>query len=561
MENKDKKTEEEGIGLVYQLAEAMEKNTRATSLMDSVNAKIGKMKDEIHTHDDYYNSLLAIGSKDPSHQFDSYSLDNDTLNWMLWTTLYSESWIFRRAIDKPAQDEVSPGICVRGIQNDELADRVYNQYEEHKQDFVELLSWGALYGGSVAVMMFDGIPLEEMDKPIDFRKINRDSKHLIRMYVTDRWYGCAPSYSNVVSNVNNIDFGKPMFYNISFADGRTFNIHHSYILRYEHRMAPKFIKNGQLSGWGYAEGAHILNELMRDDKLKASIQSLIDKSCIEIIKMQGMRGIFMGGDPNNNKQLQKRLDMVNWARNFNSLTFLDKDDDYQMNGFQGLNGLAQLLEQNMWLVSAALEMQGVLYGHLNNGFSGDEDAMQRYDQVLQSRKDAYVRPVIAKFLKVLYRVFGIEADVRFFFRSLIPEIQVKNKVDSISAFAGLMDTMMRSEYLTKENAAEAMKRFVEHGDIDFRIGKKEVLKQAAKAALDKSENIGAGMEMGNAGGGNGNTLDLGDLGSGNEAGAMPSAEGAVPAAGAEGGGGGGDLASLLGGIGGGGESAPSEGGE
>lgn len=61
--------------------------------------------------------------------------------------------------------------------------------------------------------------------------------------------------------------------------------------------------------------------------------------------------------------------MVNWGRNFNSLTFLDKDDEYQQNTYSGLAGLSDLLEKNMWLISAALEMQGVLYGDLKQGFS------------------------------------------------------------------------------------------------------------------------------------------------------------------------------------------------
>ena len=57
-------------------------------------------------NDDYGNSLLSIGNEDKSAEFTKYTFDNDTLNWWLWTTLYNDSWVFKRAIDKPAQDEV-----------------------------------------------------------------------------------------------------------------------------------------------------------------------------------------------------------------------------------------------------------------------------------------------------------------------------------------------------------------------------------------------------------------------------------------------------------------------
>lgn len=532
-----------GISLMYEIAEAYSKRDSMVSLADSVDSKTRKMMSSVKMNDDYYNSLLAIGSKDPSHFMDRYSLDNDTLNWMLWTTLYSESWVFRRAIDKPAQDEISPGIYLRGLQNEDVEEKIYEIFDDHKTDLIELLMWGALYGGSVAVLMFDGIPLDEMDRPIDFKKINRDSSHVLRMYVTDRWYGCAPSYSETVTNFKNIDFGKPMYYDITFADGKAYRIHHSFILRYDHRMAPKFIKNGQLSGWGYAEGVHILNELMRDDKLKSSIQSLIDKSCIEIIQMPGMRGVFMGGDPTTNEQLKKRLDMVNWARNFNSLTFLDKDDTYSMNGFSGLSGLADILQQNMWLISAALEMQGVLYGHLNNGFSGDEDALERYNETLAVRKETYVRPVLNKFFKILFRLYDVKGDVKFFFKplSLMPEIDSKKRVEAVSDVVDLVNKMMSAEYLTKEAAAETVKRFCNTGDLTFSVGREEVKKQEAKEALQKSNNISTGMELGSS---LGSETDLGGIGG--ESG-MPedvdlgepsqSSVGSIKASSAEGGGG------------------------
>ena len=81
------------------------------------------------------------------------------------------------------------------------------------------------------------------------------------------------------------------------------------MLRYENRTAPQLIKCGQLQGWGYAEGSHILNELSRDDQLKSAITSLVNKSLIEVVKMSGMRGVFMGADKGNEEQLTKRLEI------------------------------------------------------------------------------------------------------------------------------------------------------------------------------------------------------------------------------------------------------------
>lgn len=478
------------------------------SLKDSTEKGMRAIGNEIrmHANDDYYNSLLQIGSKDTSRAFDSYSLDNDTLNWTMWTTLYSESWVFRRAIDKPAQDEANAGFIIKDVSDIDKVKKIYHIYDEHKSDFIELLSWGALYGGAVAVMMFDGISMEDMKNPIDFSKINANSKHLLRMYVTDRWYGCAPSYSDTVSNFHNIDFGLPRYYNITFADGKTYTIHHSFILRYAHRTAPKFIKNGQLSGWGYAEGAHIINEIMRDDKLKSTIQSLLDKSLIEVIQMPGMRGVFMGGDPATNEQLKKRLEMVQWARNFNSLTFLDKDDVYnpQTAVASSFGSFAQLIEQNMWLISAAIEMPGVLYGHLNNGFSGDEGAEDRYADTIFGRCNTYYSPVIIKFLKVLYRIFDIQQEVRFEFRRINDKAVNEAKIDGIGKYETLLSNMKRDGYLDDNSAADALRDYIETGSLNIKVSSEEMRKNEAKKAA-KNENNGGQPDNPGVGGG----LDLG----------------------------------------------------
>ena len=318
-------------------------------LHEGINRIIDSANQSTIVNDAYGNSLASVGTDDKVKSFSTYGFDNSTLNWPLWLALYNDSWVFRRAIDKPAQDEVNCGIILNG--EDDFAP-IYKTYDRYKFDLIQLLQWGALFGGSVGIMMFDGIPDDKMAEPLN-RKLIRGRK--MRIYVTDRWYGVQGS-EELVDNMRDMDFGKPKYYNISFPDGRMYKVHHSYVLRYEHRTAPKLIKCGQLQGWGYAEGSHILNELSRDDQLKASITSLINKSLIEVVKMSGMRGVFMGADKGNEQQLEKRLEMVTWARTYNSLTFLDKDDEYIMNQLSNISGLSQLLETNMWLVAAALEM-------------------------------------------------------------------------------------------------------------------------------------------------------------------------------------------------------------
>ena len=440
-------------------------------------------------NDAYGNKITGTGTDDKIQSFSTYGFESISWNWPLWMALYNDSWVFRRAIDKPAQDMVRSGINL-SLDNQKI-DEVLSLVKKQRKNLIELIQWGRLFGGSVAIMMFDNLEDEDYAKPIDIAKL-RQAKTM-SMYVTDRWYGCVPSEKTVDDMGNTVDYGKPYSYKIMFADGHTITVHHDYVLRYEGRIAPKLLKNGVLQGWGYAEGCHIINELARDDQLKASITSLINKSLIEVIKMPGMRGIFLGADKDNEQQITKRLEMVNWARNYNSLTFLDKDDEYQEHGFGGLGGLSDLLEKNMWLISAALEMQGVLYGDLKQGFSNDTEALERYDETINNLNENYFRPCMHKLLSVIYRWKSIDEQVSFEFGSLIKGKQDKDRIEGIKAFQQLLSGMLQDGVLTLKQYAVAMKNYAEKGIIDLGMTDEDVDKLDDKIA-EEMEDIDLGND-------------------------------------------------------------------
>lgn len=450
------------LELATKLSSPTDKMSLANTVDDSYERLKTVVKDSSTVNDHYGNKVLAVGNDDKIASFTDYNWSNDTLNYLLWLSLYNDSWVFKRAIDKPSQDEIKCGIT---IQSDNNVDVIYQLLKKYRFDLIQLIQWGALFGGSVAVMMFDNLVDEDYGKPINKDKLKLAK--VMKMYVTDRWFGCAATYDNLITNMTSIDYGKPTFYNITFADGKSLKVHTDYIIRYEHRTAPKLVKTGQLQGWGYAEGSHILNELMRDDKLKSSIQSLVDKSLIEVIKMSGMRGVFLGADKENNEQLKQRLEMVNWARNYNSLTFLDKDDEYQMTGFSGLAGLSDLLQQNMWQISAALEMTGVLFGDLKQGFSTDVDALKRYSEVIHERCESYVRPVYDKLLKTLYIWKGIDGAIEYEFNSLIQEQEDEKRSKAIVDFIDTLSKLLNDGIITPKQYAQSLQTFTNRGIIDF----------------------------------------------------------------------------------------------
>lgn len=461
-------------------------STGSLSIADiAIKSKV--VTDKKFVEDHYGNSLAAIGNQDRVQSFTNYGYSADTLNWPLWLALYNDSWVFRRAIDKPAQDEVSAGFTLHGNYD---YTRVYKKYNRYKNDMTDLLTWGGLFGGSIAVMLFEDHKYEDLAKPLVKSKIKGKR---FKLYVVDRWYGVSPSVDRLVNNMKDIDYGKPMYYDVTMANGKSYRVHHSWVLRYEHRTAPKLIKNGQLQGWGYSEGSHIINELARDDQLKTSITSLVNKSLIEVIHMAGMRGVFMGTDKGNETQLRKRLEMVNWGRTYNSLTFLDKDDQYEHFELTGLSGLAELMEKNMWLISSALEMQGILFGDLKGGLSQESDAFARYSKTIKRRCDAYYRPVLYKFLKIIFIVEDIDESPDFDFDSLDKEEDNKKRIEGIKGLSDLLSKIEEDGIISKYQYAKTMKNYINDGviNLDFSDELLNKLKlEEEQAILDTIKEIG-----------------------------------------------------------------------
>lgn len=446
------------------------KDRGSVRMMDTLHQKCDDLKKDmtdtnapITVRDSYGNAIKSIGTDDKIKSFTSYGFENDTLNFPLWMCLYNDSWVFRKAIDKPSQDIIRVGFTLNG---DSDFESVYKDVTKLKTELTDLLKWGSLFGGAVAVIMFDTFNDEDYSNETCNDKIK--NAKTVRLYVTDRWYGVQES-DETVTDMESVDYGKPEFYIITFSDGRRLKVNHNYVLRYEHRSAPRLIKDGALQGWGYAEGAHILNELARDDDLKASISSLVNKSLIEVIKMAGMRGLFMGNDDASKQQIESRLEMVNWARSYNALTFLDKDDDYQQNEYGGLSGLSDLLDTNMKLVASAIDMPGILFGDLKDGMGNDKDALERYDQVIQDRADSYYRPSLTKLLKVLFIKNGIDEKIEFTFNSLLTDQRDKDKLDAVKSFQELLSNMLQDGIINTTQYAKSMRDFALTGRVDFNI--------------------------------------------------------------------------------------------
>ena len=243
--------------------------------------------------DQYDNAELLLGRTDTFSAFDTYSITGLLYNWYLWTALYVSSWVFARAIDKPASDMIRNGwkikigfkdtetiesvregnkVVIRKI--DKTADVYSTFYKKQKQFIQDLIlanKLSRLYGGSVAGLIISGEKESDYEKPLEY--IAPDAK--LRLIVADRWQNVIPS-GQMVKDPSDPDWNTPEYYIMRTDLGDSYTLHHSRCLRFTNGKAPTLIQR-MLIGWGIPLGVRIFNEVNLDEKMKNMITSLLAK--------------------------------------------------------------------------------------------------------------------------------------------------------------------------------------------------------------------------------------------------------------------------------------------
>jgi len=368
--------------------------------------------------DNFGNPRMKIGNADQNMNWSKWQYTRTFLDWFLWTTLYTQSWVFRNGIDKKSDATVADLEIDSDAEPTDI-NNVIALYDFYKSDLKYLLKQGMIYGGAAAAMLIEG-QMFDTESLLEISKIKKNAK--MSLYIKDRWQGLQWEDTAGYEALGTHDFGKHKFYKFYITGDTGQNIefskhHYSRVLRCGNRAAVQFTKY-QLTGWDLPEGQHLLDELTRDETTRASIASLLSKALIEIIKMPGIRGLFSGisGDLGSNsissrQELESRIKAVVDYRNFNNLSFMDKEDEYSQFQLSNITGLADILQQQRRATSGAMEIpEMILYGSADvkglifqqDGSSSPE--IEIYQQIINNRQDYILRPIMDKLLPVLWRL-------------------------------------------------------------------------------------------------------------------------------------------------------------
>jgi len=368
--------------------------------------------------DNFGNPRMKIGNADSNLTWSKWQYTRTFLDWFLWTTLYTQSWVFRNGVDKKSDATVADLEIDSDAEPTDI-NNVIALYDFYKSDLKYLLKQGMIYGGAAAAMLIEG-QMFDTESLLEVSKIKKGAK--MSLYTKDRWQGLQWEDTAGYEALGTHDFGKHKYYKFYITSDTGQNIdftkhHYSRVLRCGNRAAVQFTKY-QLTGWDLPECQHLIDELTRDETTRASIASLISKALIEVIKMPGIRGLFSGisGDLGtqsiaSRQELEGRIKAVTDYRNFNNLSFMDIGDEYSQFQLANISGLADILEQQRRATSGAMEIpEMILYGSADvkglifqqDGSSSPE--IEIYQQIINNRQDYILRPIMDKLLPVLWRI-------------------------------------------------------------------------------------------------------------------------------------------------------------
>lgn len=316
------------------------------------------------------------------------------LEWM-----YRGSWLVGQAVDCVAEDMVRAGIDISSaIDPDELAAQQKGIDERGVWSAIEeLIKWGRLYGGAIAVHLVDG---QDLSTPLRMETVGRGQYK--GLMVLDRW-SVLPSLEDLVQDFGP-DIGKPKFYDVQVSAPalRGESVHYSRVIRYDGVNLPYWQRVAEY-GWGLSVVERLYDRLVAFDSTTQGAAQLVYKAHLRVVSVENLRDILGQGGPAE-AALIKMFEMIRALQSSEGLTILDAKDTFSTHAYQ-FSGLSDVLLQFAQQLSGALQIPLVrLFGQSPAGLNstGESDIRGYYDLIAQ-QQESRLRRGIGQIVEMTYR--------------------------------------------------------------------------------------------------------------------------------------------------------------
>lgn len=364
-----------------------------------VQAQTDKPNDPVMTMDSFQNAMARLGFNMPNMlEATTYPLTRLTQDYQTLNSLYRNHWIVRKIVDVIPEDmcknwiklntQIDPGSMTH-------LEKVIKKTKT-KERILEGLKWGRLYGGAVGVILIEGQE-DMLAQPLNYDLIMPGSyKGLL---ILDRWSGISPE-AEVISDINNPDFGLPAYYQMTMPNGRMLRVHHSRLVRFIGNALPLW-ESWAEQQWGASVVEAVYDELKKRDNTSYNIANLVFLANLRIYQTD-MADLMGLGDPKIQQDFWSAMQAINMMMNNQGMTIIGQNDSFDTKQYT-FTGLNDVYESFMLDVAGACEIPVTrLFGRSPAGFNatGESDLTNYYDSI-EEKQEAYLSPVLDKLLPII----------------------------------------------------------------------------------------------------------------------------------------------------------------
>ncbi len=352
----------------------------------------------IFTADSFQNFAARLGlGAGSQHDQSTYGFDFLSRDRLKLEAMYRSSWIVGQVVDVVAEDMTREGINIRGLDDPDDANKIQQKLDDLEiwNELTNVIKWGRLYGGAIAVMLIDG---QDVSTPLDINTVGKDQ--FKGLMVLDRWL-VLPTLQDLVTEYGP-DFGKPKYYDV-IADSLGLSnqkIHYSRVIRFDGVDLPYWQRVTE-NLWGQSVIERMIDRLTAFDSTTMGVAQLVYKAHLRTYKVKGLRAIIAAGGKAF-EGLVKQIEQIRLWQSNEGLTLMDAEDEFATHSYS-FAGLDAVLLQFGQQLSGASQIPLVrLFGQSPSGMNatGESDLSNYYDNINQ-QQERRMRSGLNKLLQVV----------------------------------------------------------------------------------------------------------------------------------------------------------------
>ena len=352
--------------------------------------------------DSFQNQLARLGAGTNNIMNSTeYVMTRITRQYNLLNTLYRNSWICKKIVNRIPEDMCKNWISLTAELKPETQDR-YDKLEKKtkiRSKIIEGLYWGRLYGGAAALILIDGHE-NILDEPLELDDINPGA--FKGLMIIDRWSGIYPDVE-LITDISDPEFGDYKYYEVrNVYGGLVQRVHHTRLIKFEGRKLP-FWENLLEVGWGASELEHVFDELQKRDNTSWNIASLIFQANVLVNKVEGMDQMLALTDTQTQSDFYNIKKAQNEMRNNSSMLLIGKEEEISALQYT-FGGINDIYESFMLDICGAAEIPAtILFGRSPAGMnSTGESDMQIYYDMIGQQQNSVLSPKLDKLLPIMF---------------------------------------------------------------------------------------------------------------------------------------------------------------